>query len=158
MLKNLCCCEISQRDVRCKTRLEFGGWTIVFMDTLSMVMLAKYVAVFSSSQWTGWVPGYCSGDGDRAASIFTVSSLRICLMQCSAEAICGSPAALNSLSAGIGSSSKTADTRFWALPVFTHIVVRCLEMNGCIGADIILQLPCALIENPTSSPTEVSVV
>ena len=31
-------------------------------------------------------------------------------------------------------------TRFWALPVYTYIVVRCLGMNGYIGAAIILLL------------------
>ena len=34
-------------------------------------------------------------------------------------------------------------TRFWALPAFTYIVVRSPRMNGCMGADIILQLLCA---------------
>ena len=40
-------------------------------------------AVLHSSQWAGWVPGCCSGDGDLAASSFTVSSLGIqgCVVQ-----------------------------------------------------------------------------
>jgi len=45
-------------------------------DGFSDVM-AAYGAVLYSSQWTGWVPGSCSGDGDLAASSFTVSNLRI---------------------------------------------------------------------------------
>lgn len=34
-------------------------------------------AVLYSSQWTGWVPGSCGGDGNLGASTFTVSNLRI---------------------------------------------------------------------------------
>merc|ERR1712137_974470 len=30
-----------------------------------------------SSQWTGWVPGSCSGDGNLGASTFSVSNLKI---------------------------------------------------------------------------------
>merc|ERR1711953_1022577 len=34
-------------------------------------------AVMYSSQWTGWVPGSCGGDGNLGASTFTVSNLKI---------------------------------------------------------------------------------
>lgn len=34
-------------------------------------------AVIYSSQWTGWVPGSCGGDGNLGASTFSVSNLRI---------------------------------------------------------------------------------
>merc|ERR1712194_250032 len=34
-------------------------------------------AVLYSSQWTGWVPGSCGGDGNLGASIFSVSNLKI---------------------------------------------------------------------------------
>ena len=44
------------------------------------------------------------------------------------KAICGSLAAL------------CDTTRSWALPVFTHIVVHSLGMNGCTDVDIILHL------------------
>merc|ERR1712060_689101 len=30
-----------------------------------------------SSQWTGWVPGSCGGDGNLGASTFSVSNLKI---------------------------------------------------------------------------------
>merc|ERR1711871_1759983 len=33
--------------------------------------------VLYSSQWTGWVPGNCGGDGNLAASSFGVLNLRI---------------------------------------------------------------------------------
>jgi hypothetical protein len=33
--------------------------------------------VLYSSQWTGWVPGSCGGDGNLGASSFGVSNLRI---------------------------------------------------------------------------------
>ena len=77
-----------------------------------------------------------------------------CLMQGSAEAICGSLAALDASSVGIRLSSKNSGdlwfvlrfcgtTCFWVLPVFTYIAGRSLGMNCCMGADIILQMPCA---------------
>merc|ERR1712061_614279 len=34
-------------------------------------------AVLYSSQWTGWVPGSCGGDGNLGASSFSVSNVRI---------------------------------------------------------------------------------
>merc|ERR1712087_262922 len=34
-------------------------------------------AVLYSSQWTGWVPGNCGGDGNLGASTFSVSNLKI---------------------------------------------------------------------------------
>merc|ERR1712087_611342 len=34
-------------------------------------------AVLFSSQWTGWVPGNCGGDGNLGASTFSVSNLKI---------------------------------------------------------------------------------
>merc|ERR1712137_697749 len=34
-------------------------------------------AVLYSSQWTGWVPGSCGGDGNFGASTFSVSNLKI---------------------------------------------------------------------------------
>jgi len=34
-------------------------------------------AVLYSSQWTGWVPGSCGGDGNLGASTFSVSNLKI---------------------------------------------------------------------------------
>ena len=46
----------------------------------------------------------------------------ICPMQCSAETIGGSLAAL------------CGTSRFWFLPVSTHIVVRSLRMTGCMSA------------------------
>jgi len=39
--------------------------------------LAQYGAVIYSSQWVGWVPGSCGGDGDLQASSFSVSNLKI---------------------------------------------------------------------------------
>merc|ERR1711953_1600331 len=40
-------------------------------------VMSQYGAVFYSSQWTGWVPGSCGGDGNLGASSFSVSNLRI---------------------------------------------------------------------------------
>merc|ERR1712217_484478 len=34
-------------------------------------------AVLYSSQWTGWVPGSCGGDGNLGASSFSVSNVRV---------------------------------------------------------------------------------
>merc|ERR1712083_764894 len=39
--------------------------------------MSQYGAVFYSSQWTGWVPGSCGGDGNLGASSFSVSNVRI---------------------------------------------------------------------------------
>merc|ERR1712083_608127 len=39
--------------------------------------MAKYGAVIYSSQWVGWVPGSCGGDGNLQASSFSVSNLKI---------------------------------------------------------------------------------
>jgi hypothetical protein len=39
--------------------------------------LAQYGAVLYSSQWTGWVPGSCPGDGNLDASSFSVSNVKI---------------------------------------------------------------------------------
>lgn len=39
--------------------------------------LREHGAVLYSSQWTGWVPGQCGGDGNLAASTFSVSNLKI---------------------------------------------------------------------------------
>merc|ERR1712194_675688 len=39
--------------------------------------LAQYGAVIYSSQWVGWVPGSCGGDGDLQSSSFSVSNLKI---------------------------------------------------------------------------------
>merc|ERR1712050_236316 len=39
--------------------------------------LKKHGAVLYSSQWTGWVPGHCGGDGNLGASTFSVSNLKI---------------------------------------------------------------------------------
>merc|ERR1711920_979540 len=36
-------------------------------------VMSQYGAVFYSSQWTGWVPGSCGGDGNLGASSFSVS-------------------------------------------------------------------------------------
>merc|ERR1712226_358125 len=40
-------------------------------------VMSQYGAVFYSSQWTGWVPGSCGGDGNLGASSFSVSNLKI---------------------------------------------------------------------------------
>jgi hypothetical protein len=40
-------------------------------------VMSQYGAVLYSSQWTGWVPGNCGGDGNLGASSFSVSNLRI---------------------------------------------------------------------------------
>merc|ERR1712217_9757 len=40
-------------------------------------VMSQYGAVFYSSQWTGWVPGSCGGDGNLGASSFSVSNVRI---------------------------------------------------------------------------------
>lgn len=40
-------------------------------------VMKKYGGVLYSSQWTGWVPGSCSGDGNLGGSSFKVSNLRI---------------------------------------------------------------------------------
>jgi len=39
--------------------------------------LRQQGAVLYSSQWTGWVPGSCGGDGNLGASSFSVSNLKI---------------------------------------------------------------------------------
>merc|ERR1739844_418406 len=39
--------------------------------------MKSHGAVMYSSQWTGWVPGSCGGDGNLGASSFSVSNLRI---------------------------------------------------------------------------------
>lgn len=40
-------------------------------------VMKKYGGVLYSSQWTGWVPGSCGGDGKLDSSSFTVSNLKI---------------------------------------------------------------------------------
>merc|ERR1712151_212851 len=40
-------------------------------------VMRQHGAVLYSSQWTGWVPGNCGGDGNLDASSFSVSNLRI---------------------------------------------------------------------------------
>merc|ERR1711870_97605 len=40
-------------------------------------VMSQYGAVIYSSQWTGWVPGNCGGDGNLGASTFSVSNMRI---------------------------------------------------------------------------------
>merc|ERR1712096_215398 len=40
-------------------------------------VMSQYGAVLYSSQWVGWVPGHCGGDGNLGASSFSVSNLRI---------------------------------------------------------------------------------
>jgi hypothetical protein len=40
-------------------------------------VMTQYGAVLYSSQWTGWVPGNCGGDGNLGASSFSVSNLKI---------------------------------------------------------------------------------
>merc|ERR1712113_1025952 len=39
--------------------------------------MAQYGAVIYSSQWVGWVPGSCGGDGNLQASSFSVSNVKI---------------------------------------------------------------------------------
>jgi len=39
--------------------------------------MASFGAVIYSSQWVGWVPGNCGGDGNLQASSFTVSNIRM---------------------------------------------------------------------------------
>lgn len=40
-------------------------------------LMSQYGAVIYSSQWVGWVPGSCGGDGDLQASSFSVSNVKI---------------------------------------------------------------------------------
>merc|ERR1712232_512239 len=40
-------------------------------------VMSQYGAVFYSSQWTGWVPGSCGGDGNLGASSFSVSNVKV---------------------------------------------------------------------------------
>lgn len=40
-------------------------------------VMSQYGLVIYSSQWTGWVPGSCGGDGVLGASSFSVQNLRI---------------------------------------------------------------------------------
>jgi len=39
--------------------------------------MSRYGAVIYSSQWVGWVPGSCGGDGNLQASSFTVSNVKL---------------------------------------------------------------------------------
>lgn len=39
--------------------------------------MSQYGAVIYSSQWVGWVPGNCGGDGNLQASSFSVSDVKI---------------------------------------------------------------------------------
>merc|ERR1712232_131129 len=39
--------------------------------------MSQYGAVIYSSQWVGWVPGNCGGDGNLQASSFTVTDVKI---------------------------------------------------------------------------------
>jgi len=39
--------------------------------------MSQYGAVIYSSQWVGWVPGNCGGDGNLQASSFAVSDVKI---------------------------------------------------------------------------------
>lgn len=51
-------------------------------------------AVLESSQWTGWVPGNCGGDGNLAASVFKVSNLKVqgTVVQGPEPKLCNGPA------------------------------------------------------------------
>jgi len=40
-------------------------------------VMASPGAIIYSSQWTGWVPGNCGGDGNLGASSFSVSNMKI---------------------------------------------------------------------------------
>jgi len=40
-------------------------------------VMSQFGGVIYSSQWTGWVPGNCGGDGNLGASSFSVSNVRI---------------------------------------------------------------------------------
>lgn len=40
-------------------------------------VMAQHGLVMYSSQWTGWVPGHCGGDGNLGASRFSVSNLKL---------------------------------------------------------------------------------
>merc|ERR1711972_1175073 len=40
-------------------------------------VMSQFGGVIYSSQWTGWVPGSCGGDGNLGASSFSVSNVRI---------------------------------------------------------------------------------
>merc|ERR1712216_26877 len=57
-------------------------------------LLEQYGAVIYSSQWVGWVPGNCGGDGNLQASSFTVSGLKIIgrVVQGQEPVKCGIPA------------------------------------------------------------------
>merc|ERR1712232_595656 len=39
--------------------------------------MSQYGAVIYSSQWVGWVPGNCGGDGNLQASSYAVSDVKI---------------------------------------------------------------------------------
>merc|ERR1711879_864049 len=62
-------------DGKAQTGVDIGGNHHSgegFQDVMS-----QYGAVIYSSQWTGWVPGNCGGDGNLGASTFSVSNVRI---------------------------------------------------------------------------------
>merc|ERR1712125_59603 len=40
-------------------------------------VMSQFGGVIYSSQWTGWVPGSCGGDGNLGASSFSVSNVRV---------------------------------------------------------------------------------
>lgn len=71
--------------VRVKAEWDGGGDTLtVHVDGHVMSgqgnpgnQMKSRGAVIYSSQWTGWVPGSCGGDGNLGASSFSVSNLRI---------------------------------------------------------------------------------
>lgn len=56
-------------------------------------VMEKYGLVIYSSQWKGWVPGSCGGDGNLDASTFEVKNLRIVgsVVQGPEPEKCGSP-------------------------------------------------------------------
>jgi len=56
-------------------------------------LLEQYGAVIYSSQWVGWVPGNCGGDGNLQASSFSVSDVKIVgkVVQGPEPRKCGSP-------------------------------------------------------------------
>lgn len=60
--------------------------------------LAQWGAVIYSSQWVGWVPGSCGGDGNLDASSYSVSNLKIKgkVVQGPAPTLCGSNSFQNS--------------------------------------------------------------
>jgi len=70
--------------------------------------MARYGAVLYSSQWVGWVPGSCGGDGNLQASSFSVANLKIELEDTEA-ALADDKAFLADMEANCGTKEKEWD-------------------------------------------------